>query len=253
MSELYERHADLYDLAFDWDSSEEAAWLQVRLGPACRKVLEPGCGSGRIVEALANRGLHVVGLDRSRPMVEIARRRMKAAGVDAELVVADMTEFDLDRRFDGAVCSINTLAHLSPGDLVRHLEQMGRHLPAGARYLVQLDLHDPAHVEAPPRASQWEMERGETKLRITWATDEVDVDAARQRQRSRIEILSGERAGEVAEEIHVMTVWTPETWTAALAGSPFALTAVYDGETEAHPRAEPGAIGRMLWHQLMRK
>jgi SAM-dependent methyltransferase len=223
VSELYERHADLYDLAFDWDLTEEAAWLQARLGAACKSLLEPGCGSGRVVEALAGRGLFVVGLDRSRAMVEIARRRLSVAGVDAELVVADMTEFDLGRQFDGAVCSINTLAHLSPSDLVRHLEQMGRHLPAGARYLVQLDLHDRS-VEAPTRASRWEIERGGTKLRITWSTDDVDVGAARQRQRSRIEIPSGERAGEIVEEVHAMTVWTPETWAVAIAGAPFALT-----------------------------
>jgi SAM-dependent methyltransferase len=195
VGELYEKHADLYDLAFDWDVTGEAAWLHARLGAACRTVLEPGCGSGRMVEALARRGLHVVGLDLSRAMLELGRRRLRAAGVEAELIVADMTDFELGSRLDGAVCSINTLAHLSPGELVQHLELMGRHLRSGAHYLVQLDLHERTHVEAPTRASQWEIERRGTKLRVTWATDEVDVEAG-QRQRSRIEVLSGERAGE---------------------------------------------------------
>ena len=53
MAQLYEDHADLYDLAFDWEVSEEVAWLGARLGSACRSVLEPDCGSGRMVEALA--------------------------------------------------------------------------------------------------------------------------------------------------------------------------------------------------------
>ena len=32
MAQLYEDHADLYDLAFDWEVSEEVAWLGARLG-----------------------------------------------------------------------------------------------------------------------------------------------------------------------------------------------------------------------------
>ena len=102
LSELYERYAELYDLAFDWDIEDEVEWLLERLGPECRSVLEPGCGSGRVLEALARRGLEVVGLDSSPAMVELARAR------GLEVVLGDMTDFDLGRTFDGAVCPINT-------------------------------------------------------------------------------------------------------------------------------------------------
>jgi hypothetical protein len=45
MTKLYDDHVDLYDLGFDWNVSEEVAWLHARLGPI-GNVLEPGCGSG---------------------------------------------------------------------------------------------------------------------------------------------------------------------------------------------------------------
>ena len=252
MTKLYEDHAELYDLAFDWDVSEEVAWVGARLGSACRSVLEPGCGSGRIVEALARRGVEVVGLDRSPAMVEVARRRLKSSGVTASVVVADITDFDLGRLFDGAVCPINTLAHLSPDDLARHLDRMAQHLRAGARYLVQLDLHDSVSVVDDVRASRWEIRRGDTKLRITWATEEVDLDSARQCQRSRIEILSGDREGEVVEELHPMTLWTLEAWATLIAASQFTATAIYDGDQEGRPRVGPGKTGQLLWHELTR-
>jgi hypothetical protein len=44
VSRIYSDEAELYDIAFDWDLSDEAAWLVERLGPDCRSVLEPGCG-----------------------------------------------------------------------------------------------------------------------------------------------------------------------------------------------------------------
>jgi SAM-dependent methyltransferase len=232
MTELYERHAELYDLAFRWDVEDEVDWLLERLGPECRSVLEPGCGSGRVLEPLARRGLDAVGVDRSQAMVELARAR------GLEVVPGDMTDFDLGRTFDGAVCPINTLAHLSPEELARHLERMGRHLRPGARYLVQLQLGGEMHT------SGWE----KNGLRVEWATEHVDLAAGRQRQRSRIELASGE----VVEEVHELTLWTPGAWAAAVADSPFAQTATYDGAEEGYPAVRPGSEGRMLWNELTR-
>jgi hypothetical protein len=52
------------------------------------------------------------------------------------------------------------------------------------------------------------------------------------RQRSRIEVVTGPRAGEVAEELHEMTAWTPATWAQAIQASPFEEVATYDGGTK---------------------
>jgi SAM-dependent methyltransferase len=107
VTRLYEDDAELYDITFDWDISDEADWLVEKL--EATTVLEPGCGGGRMLEALADRGCQVVGIDRSPRMVELSRRRL---GRRAEVFEADMTHFDLRRAFDGAVCPINTLLHL---------------------------------------------------------------------------------------------------------------------------------------------
>lgn len=243
MSHLYEHEAELYDIAFDWDISAEADWLVERI--AGRSVLEPGCGSGRMLEALADRDLDVCGIDRSAPMVELARSRLRGRGT---LVVGDMTDFDLGRRFDGAVSPINTLLHLTPDELARHLASVSRHAP---RYLVQVGLLDPSSHE-PFAGSHWEAERADTRLKIDWIDDDVDFGRGVSRQRSRIEVLAGPRRGEVIEELHVMTLWTPQTWAAAVASSPFDEVATYDGGHAGHwPRVGADAVGGLLWHELV--
>lgn len=131
MTRLYEDDAELYDIAFDWDISAEADWLVETL--AATTVFEPGCGAGRMLEALANRGCQVVGIDRSPQMVELSRRRL---GTRGDISEADMTHFDLGRTFDEAVCPINTLLHLTPAELGRHLHRMSQHLERRSRYLV---------------------------------------------------------------------------------------------------------------------
>jgi SAM-dependent methyltransferase len=244
VARLYDDDAELYDIAFDWDISEEADWLVERL--AATTVLEPGCGSGRMLVALADRGCRVVGIDRSPRMVEISLARL---GTRGEVFEADMTHFDLGRTFDGAVCPINTLLHLSPAELGRHLDRMSQHLERRARYLVQVGLV--ATDQEPFAGSNWEASRGETSLKVDWVDEELDVVRGVSRQRSRIEVLSGPRAGEIVEEVHDMTAWTPATWSEAIEASSFELVASYDGGTKGQwPRVDATATGGLLWHEL---
>lgn len=103
MARPYEDEAELYDIAFDWEISDEADWVVERLRATA--VPEPGCGSGRMLEALADRGCRVVGIDTAPQMVALARARRRTR---AEIFEADMSNFDLGRTFDGAVCPINS-------------------------------------------------------------------------------------------------------------------------------------------------
>lgn len=202
MAKLYTDDAELYDIAFDWDVTDEVEWLLERLGAECRSVLEPGCGSGRMLDALAHRGVEATGIDLSPAMVELARRRLGDRGT---VVVADMKNFDPGRTFDGVISPINTLMHLAPDELAAHLHATARHLGVSGRYLVQLAILDP---NEPAHTSRWEIERGDTRLRIEWEQEEVDPGRARQTQRSRIEVITDSRAGEIVEEEHLMTAWT---------------------------------------------
>ena len=208
-------------------------------------VLEPGCGSGRMLEAFMRRGVDVAGIDASPKMIELARERL---GKGADLRVADMTDLDLGRTFDGAISPINTLLHLTPEQLARHLACMATELGVGGIYLVQVGLLTPETYD-PSAAAHIEASRGDTALGMDW--EDVDVDFARgvSRQRSRIEVLAGDRAGEVIEELHEMTLWTPTTWHAAIDVSPFAETATYDGgRTGEWPLVGRDATGGLLWH-----
>ncbi len=246
MTRLYRDDVELYDIAFSWGLENEVDWLLERLGPTCRSVLEPGSGTGRMLEALARRGVEAVGIDSSVEMVEFTRRRLAEARVDAEVTVADMTDFDLARTFDGAVCPINTLTHLTVEQLGRHLARMAGHLEPDARYLVQvgvLDEFDPSAV------SEWNAERGDVALSIRWAP--VSRRGGREEHHSRIEVLSGPRKGEVIEETHVMAAWTPASWRRAIAASPFVEVGTYDGAESGRPSIELDRGGGLLWHELV--
>jgi SAM-dependent methyltransferase len=65
------------------------------------RVLDVGCGSGRIGEFVLDAGAgHYVGIDFSEPMVDMARARLERFGPRVELILGDFLETPLDGSFD---------------------------------------------------------------------------------------------------------------------------------------------------------
>lgn len=65
------------------------------------RVLDVGCGSGRIGEfALAAGASRYLGVDFSEPMIEIAHERLARFGARAELILADFLDAEIDGPFD---------------------------------------------------------------------------------------------------------------------------------------------------------
>ncbi len=95
-------------------------------------VIDAGCGSGRVTEALVARlpGGRVIGVDGSPSMIDAARERL---GGDAELFVADLLELDLDVESD-AILSTATFHWIAEHWLFAALRA---HLRAGGRLEAQ--------------------------------------------------------------------------------------------------------------------
>jgi len=70
---------EYYDIVFDQTTDQEVAFMEGiagRHGTSGRRVLEPGCGSGRLVAAMARRGWSVTGFDIEPRALEYARTRI---------------------------------------------------------------------------------------------------------------------------------------------------------------------------------
>lgn len=102
--------------------------------PPGSSVLDLGCGSGWTTLLLARAGYDAVGADISGRMIEIARERAALDGLSAGFVVADMEEFELERRdFDGVL--LFDALHHCPG-YPRVLRQAAAHLRDGGHLLL---------------------------------------------------------------------------------------------------------------------
>jgi SAM-dependent methyltransferase len=109
----------------------EEAIRRTGLG-AGQEVLEVGCGTGVFLRAAADRGAHVVGLDASAALLELARDRVP----EAELVAGDLQflPFD-DARFD-VVAGFNSFFFAA--DIAAALREVGRVAKPGAPVVIQV-------------------------------------------------------------------------------------------------------------------
>ena len=107
------------------------------------RILELGCGTGRLSQPLAERGFVVTGLDHASGMLSVARRKAEGRPAAPRYVHADLREFELGSTFDLILLPNNTLGHLHClADLTAMLSCVRSHLAAGGRFV--LDIFNPS-------------------------------------------------------------------------------------------------------------
>ena len=125
--------------------------LSRTIGPADR-VIEIGCGIGRITRAIADRAAHVVGVDVSQEMIDRARTAL-ADVPNAEFLVGnglDLSGVD-DASMDVAYSFI-VFQHIpDPAVTCRYIEEIGRVLRPGGWTVFQVSERPEIH-----RRESWE-------------------------------------------------------------------------------------------------
>ena len=128
------------------DVHGEAHFVHALL-PGPSRVLDAGCGTGRVAVRLAELGHEVVGVDLDASM--LARARSDAPHL--EWVLSDLATLDLAERFDLVVAAGNVIPLVAAGSEAAVVSGLARHLRPGGLLVAGFGL-DPAHLpldEAP--------------------------------------------------------------------------------------------------------
>jgi SAM-dependent methyltransferase len=135
MNEMADRIIAYYErYARDWDADRNAgvqAWsdrswherFAAALPRRAASILDLGCGSGYpVARYMAERGLHVTGIDASPTLIALCRERLP----DHEWLVGDMRLLQLPLKFDG-ILAWDSFFHLTPDDQHRMFDVFARH------------------------------------------------------------------------------------------------------------------------------
>lgn len=147
----YAELAAVYDALYAAQDSDLEMWRGVTRG--ARHLLEVGCGTGRVLAAVACHGLQMQGLDISAEMLSVAARRLP----DTPLWHCDLRDVPLaDSIFDCVIAPRGCLTHLLiPDERIAGLREMHRLLRADGVLVLdvpQVAEDDPMWQGAPFRA-----------------------------------------------------------------------------------------------------
>jgi SAM-dependent methyltransferase len=191
-------HPQYFDMVFRDETAAEVRFFEQAFSRyaqgTVRRVLEPGCGSGRLVAEMAARGYELTGVDLSQPMLDYLARRLRRRGLDAELRCEDMTCMDFKQPFDAAFCTFNTFRHLTDEQAaIEHLRNVASHLRTGGLYILGFHL---IPLDADPECTErWKAKHGGTTVHVTLKV--IDFDRKIRREMLRVSVKAEKKSGEI--------------------------------------------------------
>jgi len=120
------------------------------------RILEVGCGTGRITIPLLQAGCDVVGFDPLPAMVERLKKRAGALGLVPSVCCQTMEAFAFNERFDLIIAPFRVFNHcLHRADQRAALENFRRHLAPGGRLILATFVPDPEMIAAASNVVQY--------------------------------------------------------------------------------------------------
>ena len=201
-----------YDIIFDKGTRTERDFLiqcQKKFGhDASQTVLEPACGSGRLIQSFAEAGYDTYGFDANAAMLQFARQRLHEAQLTAHLFEGRMERFaPPPTKVALAHCLVSTFKYLqTEADAVSHLRLMADALAPGGIYVLGFHLTD--YTDSCRSRERWCEGRGKTLVTANIQTWPADARARLEQVRSRLVV----RQGRVCKKSE--TVWHFRTYNA---------------------------------------
>jgi SAM-dependent methyltransferase len=174
------------------------------------RILDLGCGTGSHALVLADRGLEVVGVDRSTDMVNIARQKAAEMPADRrpELVTADIGELRLDERFDAVLMMFAVLGYQRTNEEVTNALATARaHLDVGGLFAFDV-WYGPAVLSERPSERIKVVESGAQRI-IRVASSNLDARNHLCTVDYRLWALDGAQLVDEVTESHPMRFFFP--------------------------------------------
>ncbi|MTI95244.1 MAG: class I SAM-dependent methyltransferase [Firmicutes bacterium] len=125
-----------YDTAIQFTEDLEF-YLELARG---RRVLDIGCGTGRVMLPLLQAGVDVTGIDMSPHMLKLAAEKLNGAGFTPELHQGDMRDFNLESEFDLIIIPYYSMTYMhSDAERSTVLNCCWRHLASGGMLAFDFD------------------------------------------------------------------------------------------------------------------
>ncbi|QKS73043.1 methyltransferase domain-containing protein [Paenalkalicoccus suaedae] len=146
--ELYDKENDAYTPEF----ALLQKWAERCEGP----IVDLACGTGRLTLPLAKRGYDIIGVDSHARMLDAARKKAEALGVEVDWQEQDATKLRLGSKSSFIYCVGNSFQHfLTNEDQDGLLFSVHTHLEAGGVFVFGTRFPSAEELLQPPVEEYW--------------------------------------------------------------------------------------------------
>ncbi len=218
-----EQLAELYDAENVWAADDDFFLSFVNQTPGSR-VLDLGCGTGRLTLALAAAGHRVTGIDPDDGALDAARRKPGAENI--QWITGTSAEIPHRERFDTAVLTAHVVQHISDeAGWQQTLQDLRRALLPGGR--IAFDSRNP---EAKAWES-WSPESTRDRYRLSDGTELESWLESRVAERGLVTITEHRILSDGSQETESTTLIfrTAQRLTEDLRAAGFSVTKIFGG------------------------
>jgi len=136
-------HSEIYSLAkhydkindFDFDIPFYKKFALKQKG----KILELGCGTGRVILPLLKDNFEIIGIDASEEMLQEAKEKASKENLNINVLKQDIVYFELKDKFDLILCVHNSFSHINGIENVKtFFENVKKHLTKDGLFILQV-------------------------------------------------------------------------------------------------------------------
>ncbi|UCF06234.1 MAG: class I SAM-dependent methyltransferase [bacterium] len=140
-------YPQVFDILYDTDTRIEADFIEQIVEKHCSSlgnvILEPACGTGRMLREFYRRGYRAIGFDNNPSMVAFAKRFKPRNRKRYNVTPGEMSDFNYKQGVDAAFCLFGTFRYLlNDTEAKGHLRSIRKSLRKGGIYILGLNLTD---------------------------------------------------------------------------------------------------------------
>ena len=178
-----------YDASFSYEMSDELAFLKKVFkkysNSSQPELLEPACGTGRLMIPLIREGFNCSGFDLNRNALLYLEEKLDRNQLHANVFYGDMINFKANKKYDGIYCTVDTFRHLlTEKEAKQHLVSAIKVLKKNGIYV--LGLHLISKEKKIDRLTRWTSKRG--RLTIKTIMSMIKLDKNKRRETLEVEL-----------------------------------------------------------------
>jgi ubiquinone/menaquinone biosynthesis C-methylase UbiE len=134
---MFTESSDIYDLVYSFKNykkeAEEITAIIKTKSPGCKTILDIACGTAEHHKYLKD-NFEIDGIDINEKFIKIARPK----NLNGSYSVADMTKFDLYKKYDAVICLFSSIGYLRTfNSIVSALKCFNQHLNPNGLVIVE--------------------------------------------------------------------------------------------------------------------